>query len=266
MTQSFVISTDLDGTLIDHHDYSYAAAIPAIKRCQSLGIPIILNTSKTYAEVIALQKVLNINAPIVVENGSAIIASNLQAQSQQNKTFGASREEVLSFIQHIREQYPWQFEGFNDWSLEQIINYTGLDNEAALRASKKQFSEPFIWHDSNSAFKQFSMLAIEHGLTILKGGRFCHLQGDTDKAKPLVWLLQEYSELFPSMRTPPKLIALGDNDNDIAMLNAADIAVCVRSPVAQYPKLSDSNHVIKTQAFGPEGWAEAVNQILDQYI
>lgn len=48
---NYLVSTDLDGTLLDHHTYSWHAALPALQKCSELAIPVVLNTSKTLAEV-----------------------------------------------------------------------------------------------------------------------------------------------------------------------------------------------------------------------
>jgi len=58
------------------------------------------------------------------------------------------------------------------------------------------------------------------------------------------------------------LICLGDNHNDVDMLNIADFPVCVRSPIADYPNLSTQKEIIRTTLYGPEGWANAIHSIL----
>lgn len=261
---NYLISSDLDGTLIDHHSYSYEAALPAIKRCQDLGVPIILNTSKTFSEASAIQAALKISAPLIVENGSAVFLPKLDTDELAPKLFGVSRHRVLSFIDSIRREHGWRLSGFNDWSVAEISAHTGLNEAEAQRADSKQFSEPFVWRDTDEAFTHFAKLAGNQDLKILKGGRFYHLQGDTDKAKPLRWLQQQYVTASTTKNgVAPTLIALGDNHNDVAMLNAADIAVCVRSPVADYPLASHSKRLIQTKGYGPQGWNEAINSIFD---
>lgn len=42
-----VISTDMDGTLLDHDSYDFASALPFLQQLSAVGIPDILNTSKT---------------------------------------------------------------------------------------------------------------------------------------------------------------------------------------------------------------------------
>jgi len=266
--KNYLISTDLDGTLIDHHSYSFDAALPAIRQCESLGIPIVLNTSKTYQEAKTIQKKLDITSPIVVENGSALFFDKPSSnQEESSQIFGVPRSEVLEFIQEIRTLKSWNFEGFNDWSIEDIARNTGLSLADAEQANSKQFSEPFIWHESETSLAEFIQLAHQQNLKVLKGGRFYHLQGDTDKAKPLHWLLENYSDVFAStkqnLNSKPALICLGDNHNDVAMLNVADIPVCVKSPVAEYPVLSTKQDITLTEGYGPIGWNEAVLSILN---
>lgn len=277
MTTKYLVSTDVDGTLIDHHSYSYQAALPALRLCARLGVPVILNTSKTYQETVGLQRELGLTAPVIVENGSGLILPTenqpelppfLPEDNSANcRLFGAMRSDLLAFIEGVRASYHWRFEGFNDWSVGELANLTGLEFADAERAKAKQFSEPFLWYDSDQSFKAFIGLVEQSGFQVLTGGRFHHLQGVTDKAKPLAWLLKSYgngfAELASDQPSSPTLICLGDSQNDVAMLNFADVAVCVRSPVTDYPKLTTAKTTIYTEAYGPAGWAEAIVSLLD---
>jgi mannosyl-3-phosphoglycerate phosphatase family protein len=278
-TVAYIVSTDLDGTLLDHYSYSFEAARDGLARCQQLGVPVVINTSKTYAEVVDLQSALKIDAPVIVENGSALVAVEhhwskshptlspdleTRADGAQQVVFGVDRSLIISFIDQVRTKTGWGFEGFNDWSATQIVQHTGLDLESAKQAALKEFSEPLIWHDSLLALEQFEELAKLAGLRILKGGRFYHLQGATDKAQPLKWMQQFGSSALatmPESNCLPKLICLGDSDNDIAMLNAADYPVCVRSPITGFPRVSNQAKVFYTKGVGPVGWSEAILSI-----
>lgn len=288
----FIISTDLDGTLLDHYDYSWAAAVPALSLCRDLGVPVILNTSKTQVEAETLRDELGLLAPVVIENGSALLiplsrssndllVKNIDDQADVNVrkgehnlrvVFGVERLAILGFIEKVRFQHAWQFAGFNDWSVDEISQRTGLPKSAAAAAAQKRYTEPIVWQDSASKLEEFQALAKQAGFSLMKGGRFYHLQGQTDKAKPLAWLKKNASLVFEtadgysqSGNSQPKLICLGDNHNDVAMLNFADIPVCVRSPVADYPSLSKQKSVIYTDLEGPKGWNEAVQNILRNF-
>jgi mannosyl-3-phosphoglycerate phosphatase len=64
-----LIFTDLDGTLLDHHSYSFSAALPALQRLRRFNIPLIPVTSKTLAELAPLMRELDNPHPCIAENG-----------------------------------------------------------------------------------------------------------------------------------------------------------------------------------------------------
>lgn len=252
------ISTDLDGTLLDHNNYSYKAANPALALCKEQETPIVLNTSKTAAETSSLHNALGLSTPIIVENGSALVFAK---QSVKPVVFGQSRSIILDFIDNMRCKHDIKLSGFNDLGVSGIVEHTGLASEAAELAADKHYSEPFIWHGGDDELQALKILAEQHGLTILKGGRFYHIQGQTDKGKPLLWLQNNLEHLFSEQPSKPKLICLGDNQNDVAMLNIADYPVWVKSS-KEPPQLSNTNNAIYTKKIGPEGWNDAVIDLL----
>lgn len=289
----YLVSTDLDGTLLDHHNYQWQAAKQALELCLENSIPVIFNTSKTQSEVAQLQSNIGITGPMVVENGSALIlpkeyensALNLQylasldfdddaiIENEDNIqiTFGAPREQLLAFIKQVRTQEKWQFTGFNDWSIDQIKAHTNLSHSAAELAANKLYSEPFIWSDTEQALDAFTIRAEALNFKILRGGRFYHLQGNTNKGLPIMWLKQHILLLYgancffesnQASRTQPQLICLGDSHNDIDMLNVADYPVCIRSPANEFPELQTNKKIVHSEGEGPIGWNESIIKIL----
>ena len=67
----WLVVTDLDASLLDS-TYSWDAAMPSLQRLQELGIPLILNSSKTLSEMSELANALGTMAPVVSENGGLI--------------------------------------------------------------------------------------------------------------------------------------------------------------------------------------------------
>ena len=67
-----LIFTDMDGSLLDHHSYSFKPAVEMLDKLEIQGIPVIPITSKTKAELLPLRKQLNNSHPFIVENGAAI--------------------------------------------------------------------------------------------------------------------------------------------------------------------------------------------------
>ena len=269
-TPKYLVSTDLDGTLLDHHTYAWEAAKPALAFLHEQHIPVIFNTSKTLAEALALQKTMGICQAVIVENGSALAIPKTQlplffpkgihqalteAEQHSILTFGQPRAEILQFIAQQKDQLGPILESYNDWSIETIAEKTGLPLTTAKLSAAKDYSEPFIWLSNEQTFERFQHNAKQAGLAITQGGRFYHLLGDTNKAKPLQWLCEQLAQ--------PTLICLGDNKNDIAMLNAANIPVCVKSPTGPYPSIKANPNTIFTEGYGPIGWNEAITKIFN---
>ncbi|QOL26553.1 HAD-IIB family hydrolase [Thalassotalea sp. LPB0316] len=260
-----LVFTDLDGTLLDHFSYSHEAAMPMMVKLQAANIPIIINTSKTFAEVVDIQGSLDIEAPFIVENGAAIFLPKSQFkacptgcvdfQNYWLKSFSQPRAYWLTLLKNEAQEYQDQFQGFSELSTKTIANLTGLSLSQAEKANQRLFNEPVLWHDTAQKAQAFINHMKNRGANVLRGGRFIHIGDFTDKGKALQWLTALYQK---SNSAPITTLALGDGENDNAMLEAASIAIQIRSPAHGFPKLSTSQFTYQSQAYGPAGWSEAL--------
>jgi len=267
-----LIVTDLDGTLLDHHSYSIEPAMPMLHLLQQHHIPVIFNTSKTSSESQALSEKLAMSNPFIVENGSAIylpkrIVSRAPPNFVSRGTYwvhiaGLTYTEILRRLQPLRLRY--RFTNLNTTALEDIMADTGLSMADAQRATARQFSEPIIWQDTDQALSAFRADVLGSGLNLLQGGRYLHILGDTDKGRAMMLLKEVYASMNKDGRQPV-VMALGDSQNDLAMLQAADIAAFIRSPVNALPDTSVVHQLMISEQTGPAGWAECVQQVLAQH-
>jgi mannosyl-3-phosphoglycerate phosphatase len=265
-SEEFLVATDLDGTLLDHYTYSWQAAQTSIQALQARGSMIVINTSKTLAEVHTLQQELKLNAPFIVENGSAIYAPasspaahflNPYTTEFSRLVLGNDVAAITGLLQQLRKHNKWQFEGFSDWSVADVVLHTNLSQDKAVQAKERQFSEPILWQDSETNFELFAKELAKNNLKTIKGGRFIHVLGNSDKGTALLAL----RKLLPNFSNI-KLICLGDSYNDLDMLQIADYPVLVRSPAHDFPAHQCPVPPIYTNAYGPEGWREAIQKIL----
>lgn len=243
----WLVVTDLDGTLLDHQSYSWAPAKPALARLSELGIPVILNSSKTRSEIRQLRQQLSLSSPFIAENGAILDWGDGGAES-----FAEPRQHLLQVLAQLRDQ-GFAFAGFADWDRRQVARMTGLDQAQAALAMDREFTEPLLWQGDDDALAAFHQALARHGLQAQQGGRFLSVMGQYSKGACLSALRARY----PGRR----LIALGDSPNDAPMLDLADIAVVIRSPRSDL--LSPLGPCIRTQQPGPAGWNQAIQDILD---
>lgn len=250
-----VIVTDLDGTLLDHDSYSFAPAKPALALIAERHYPLILNSSKTRSELLEIQKALGLHQPFICENGAAIFMPD--GRNWQCHSFAERREQWLPWIHHLRAKQGYSFAGFSDWTTQDIARLTGLSREQAARAADREFSEPLLWRGDDTSRRAFETAVAEKQLRLVRGGRFYSLQGRFDKGRAMQWLQQHYRQ-----KGPVTIIALGDSPNDSAMLNAADIAVIVKSQQSAALTVEGPKHIIRTSLPGPQGWQQAMTTII----
>lgn len=263
-----LVFTDLDGTLLDHHTYSFEPATKALEALKEHQFPCILNTSKTYAELQALRVSLNHQDPFIVENGSAVYIPKslglptLEPLIEQGdywvKSFGPKRDDLIKLKSKAQDSY--QFLAFSDMDSTQLIELTGLDSDSAELALQREFTEPLYWQDTDEALAQLKADAKDFGIHVQKGGRFAHLMGaHCDKANAMLWLSNWYST---HGKTQVTTMALGDGENDIGMLEKSDLPVIIRSPSHLPPKVPNRPDVPVSQQEGPAGWCDAVFDVL----
>jgi len=267
LTQWLVI-TDLDGTLLNHHNYDTDSALPAIKKLHDLNTPVIFNTSKTFSESITLQNKLGIKAAFIVENGSCIyipkslypLINNDEKKHSRGEYWeiilGKTHFNIHTILNNIDTPASY-YQLLSACSVQEASELTGLNSEQAKQAISREFSEPLIWKASDNDLKIFITQLKDHNLNTLQGGRFLHVLGNCDKGVAT-------NKLKDTLYTPDKnikTIILGDSENDAAMLQTADISIIVKSP---------SNHklqqlispTINTKHEAPDGWAEAIGAAL----
>lgn len=267
-----LVFTDLDGSLLDHFDYQTAPAEPMLKFLEEHQIPVIFCTSKTFDEALELRAQLNNQHPFIVENGAAIYLPKGYFPEDAIHSFQEShhpdylsyslcedRAHWLSILEEVKPKYEKDFTHFKEMGVNGIVRATGLPKEKAMLANRRHHSEPILWKGEPYKKAHFIEEMRYLGANIEEGGRFLHLIGHCDKGEALSFLVSQFQQ---QQIDPIISIALGDGKNDVPMLAAADEAILIRSPVHPFPEIPNQTHLIKTDHYGPHGWAEGLKKLL----
>lgn len=264
MSNSTIIFTDLDGTLLDARSYSFQAALPALERARELRIPLVIVSSKTRAEIEVYRRRLRTIDPFVSENGGGIFIPEgyfpfeVPGEPRDGyvvRSLGVPYAESRRRFAELRRRTAAEVRGFGDLSADAVAEMTGLTREEAGLAKQRDFSEPFVFSGvRNAAF----LHAIESGGMHWTQGRLFHLMGDHDKGKAVMILRTFYERQFG----PVTAIGLGDGLNDLSFLRVVDRAVLVKREDGSHDPRIDTPGLLRTDGIGPAGWNEAVNRLL----
>lgn len=262
MNYHYIIFTDLDGTLLNHDDYSFEAALPALRKIRDLSHTVVICTSKTRSEVEPIRVQLGFDDPFIVENGGGIffperydgvqIAGGISVPPYRAAVPGVPYGKIRSFIEETRPVCPVR--GFADMTVEEVCQRTGLSLKDAVLAREREFTEPFIPEDE-LLLDLLEVEADRQGLRIVHGGRFYHLIGAGNDKGAAVRLVMEV--LSDSFQDQVRSIGLGDSPNDFSMLRAVDIPVLIPHPDGRFSAI-ELPGLIHAPFPGPAGWNEVM--------
>lgn len=269
MKETVLIYTDLDATLIDAKTGDFSPALPLLKELEERGLPVLLNSSRTVSELLHLRKQMGNRHPFAAEHGGAVCVPKGYFEGAQIEVdhpvkmdyLGLNHPAIMAQIQELKDLHDYSFIGFDDLSVTDLADETGLSMELAIKAKSRMASEALLWLDSVDAMEHFEEALAERQLKLVKGGRFYYVIFErADKGGAINWINFNFHEACPDAKI--KTIGIGDSANDLALLEGVDLPVVVAPPRGQALELSRPN-TLYTQASGPLGWVEGVKKALE---
>ena len=273
----YLIFTDLDGTLLDHDNYSYGNNKKMISTIINNKNEIIFNTSKTFSECKKLLKEFKLsNMPFSTENGAVLYFPKIRFNKIKNsssfekywkvRTAKLSSKNWHQFL--LKKQKKFNFLIAQDLSPKILKKYTNLDNTSKML--NREASQIILWKDSLVNLKKFkNVLKSEKKGVLIQGSRFMQVSSVCNKriAKKLISHAYDYQFYGTYSKNT---IALGDSKNDIDMLNSANYPCLIKNRSGYFLKLrSNKKNIIKSSKFAPDGWNQVLyklNKTLDNKI
>lgn len=270
--EGIIVFTDLDGTLIDHH-YRFDGAEQALGRMEALGIPLVICSSKTRAEIERYRQRLSNHHPFISENGGGIYLPRtyfgpeafeglgaLEAGGDYDLIrLGAPYGALRKALKELQSE-GFAVKGFGDMPVEEVASLTGLSLREAELSKRREFDEPFVYHGEKGATSDLVRAIRAKGYSHTEG-KLHHILGPSDKGKAVSILINLYARARGCVVT----CALGDSPNDIPMLRRVDIPVVVQGPDGTYDSRIDVPGLVHARGIGPEGWNEAMMAILERF-
>jgi mannosyl-3-phosphoglycerate phosphatase family protein len=254
---NYLIFTDLDGTLLDDN-CKFLDAIATLKKLKQKNIPVIFCSGKSFVEENVFRKKMNINHPLITEDGSAIYIPKKYFKNKQGKLkgtyehihLGVDYSKIKKVIKKLGQHYHIQ--SYSNMTAKEVGKEMNLDLESAKRAKNRQLSETIIKADKK-ALKE-----LKKKFNVVIGGKAIHVYGkNTSKGKTVKILTKIYKEELGKVTT----IGIGNSYNDEPMLRAVDKPALVKNTNGKWANIRIAK-LYKAKNIGPKGWVEVVKKFV----
>lgn len=267
--------SDLDGTLLDLVTYSCEVARPAVELLRARGIPLVLCSSKTRAEMEHYRRELALDTPFIVENGSAIFIPEgcldeggppeglVQGFSVIELGLGVG--EIRARLAGILGELGLDLRGYADLSPPEIGRRTGLDEEGVRRASQREYSETLLQESFNpETLDRLQKALASRGLSGVAGSRFFTVTGrGADKGRATRLARKLYQLQDPSLIS----VGIGDGANDGPMLAEVDLPYLVQKPDGTWAEMEiEIARLVRVDGVGPAGFRKMVGAIVEEKL
>ena len=134
---------------------------------------------------------------------------------------------------------------------------TIIKNENLKNALNRKYTIPFLFEGTKLEKNQLAKILNSNTLTMQEGGRVINLGDKTDKVKSMNQVLK----IFKKIEKNIKVIAVGDNFNDLDMLKNCDIPCLVFNDEFKQDQINIDNLIVSNKP-SPEGWADVIKTAL----
>jgi len=269
VTPERVVVSGIDGGLLDPVTKDYDPARPAIATLARLGGPLVLCSSRPRAEVELVSRLFGLGAPMIVENGAALIVpdGHLPHGVPGGRwdgechvlQLGPPRERLREALAEVAAAAGVEIRAATDLRSGERFHGGGLAGLLGPASRGREHTEPFLLEREEDAVA-LAREAEARGLRVARGESLFYRCGGADKGLALRTLLS----LYEREGRLPKAIALGTWQVDLPMLRAVHRPVLLPGPGGKVEPclLAALPHAERAPGGGPEGWNDAVLAVL----
>jgi mannosyl-3-phosphoglycerate phosphatase len=267
VARQLVVITDIDAGLLEPDTRSLQEERSALDFLVRHDIPLVINSSRTRAEIERLRRALHLNAPFISEHGSALFIPHgsfpfVPADAQpvvggHAIEFGRRYHDVVDTLRVTSGELGVEIVGFAELAIEDVAREFGLSSAEAQLAKLREYTELFRIVDGSAATRSHLMKALRRrGLRCWPLGVH-HLATATQSRADS---LETLKAIWHQARGEPLIVGFGDSEDDVGWLQRVDVAVFVPPDRTEVPPrvLSKLPTIHLTRSPGRAGWSEAV--------
>jgi mannosyl-3-phosphoglycerate phosphatase len=281
---TLLIVSDVDGTLLDEQHQlplpprELRRFMDARLGTRAAGSIFTLASSRSLLELVLLQRLLALSGPLIAEDGGVLavdgdvplVASDGSAGEFRQVLsrpytvvrLGNAATEIRHSLGELQSDIPSPV--LAEMGADELAT-RGFRSAAAVRRAITS-REASVLLDLNALDEEGRSGYIEeanrNGLTIKRGGRWCTAVGGADKGRALRLLR---STLREGAAGPLYVVAIGNEENDVALLEQADLPLVIRNPGrGHHPSLLGVPGAFPLECVGTAGFLEMFDIISRQ--
>ena len=269
-----IIFTAVEGALDHPAPGSWSAVVEALQALARRGIPLVLSSRGTRAQLESLRRKLQHAHPFLTESGGAVFIPDgyfnlrLEGATRAGRyfcvPFARPHAEAAAAVQEIAAEAGANVVGFSQLSAREIARNSGESLREAELSRQREFSEIFFFAgEAEKAPRRFSEIAQEQGWEAIPGDPFWELRA------PLVrngesaarYLMGIYRE---SLHVRLRSVGIGSHAGDLNLLTATDTAVVLPQRAGEFAEalISRLPRAVRGDQAGSSGWSQAIMKIL----
>lgn len=259
-----LVATDIDGTLLNPDRVVGDSTRKAIAELQRRGIPVVLVTARPPAMITAIHRDLGLTSPIIASTG-AVVYDPVHLRAVAHHPI--PKQIALQVIAAIRSVDPTLNVGadlVDEWHVDRVddrvqrriaggmVPVTGGLEQTVPVSAKEVTALSFRVIEARPAVEAaLSRAGLDRHLYITSAGGIVDMVANgVNKGAALRALASIMG--IPMEQT----LALGDDENDIPLLQAAGLGVAMGNALDEVKGVADT----VTGANSEDGWAAAIEQ------
>lgn len=248
-----LVAIDMDGTLLNSKGQVSDRTRQAVYQAGKKGVYVILATGRILKSAVNHAMELDLNKPIISSNGAVIIDENKEIIYQ--KPINSKSVKEISEIGQSEDIYFHFYDDANFYSkvyIEEVLNFYNSD-ESKKRGNEIKINlfenvDEIIRNKDINVYKflfidndRSKLDNLKYKLKDLENINICSSWGnnlevtdkDVSKGNGLKYLCNKLNI------SPEDVIAIGDNENDISMIEYAGLGVAMGNGVEKTKSISD---------------------------
>ena len=275
MADQIVVVTDIDASLLEPGSRFLPDERAALAFLAERGIPLVINSSRSRAEIERLHHTLNIVTPFISEHGSALFLPHQCLPFVPDRArpavgghvveFGRRYYEVVDTLRLVCRELNLEIVSFAELSIDEVAQELGVPSAEAQLVKLREYTELFRIEDESEATLSRLFKALRRrGLRCYQRGRHFLVSATPNRAESLRTL----KGLWKRAWGEHVMVGLGDSEDDVSWLQFVDVPIFIENGRSGIPArvLRKLPTVRLTERHGRLGWSDAVFEFVGKAI